>query len=784
MKFMRILLAIHFSFFCFHASLFSQYREVGTWRYYTNSTQFKDLEKVDKNLFVNAKRLLFDVKINPIEVSDYDKTSGLADYSISTIAYGEKAKKLFVIYENSMMDIISFQNGQKKITSNFDIYNKLIVGDKTITQIKFYRDRAYFCSKLGIILLNYERNEIEDSYIIGSGGQLLAVHTLEILDDKIYASTDMGVKVGEIKPAINLKDFNNWSAPLSFVPNDTFFRSSLLANNLYWLSKYSFVQSDASNAATLIVKDTLRVMKQLRKLGDKLYIIYDSLNIDKSLFSTKVLKYDGQNFEIIKTTNGERLFDIQEVDGKFYYTGNGFLENAPGQELKKYRLNDYPWDNPFRLSYQNRKVFVNMGVMNRPLDASLNKDGYFTYGPAPWSRDNFVWLHGGIWADSLRDCTNEIATVERDGGKYRAFVRGGVAFEKEGSPLIRYRKNNSTLEEENGTYSINDMVLNPVDQSIWIVSKTSKDPLKCITKEGKWYSFKISSVTNTNQIYRIIIDQIGNKWLLTRNEGVILFNEMDIANVNDDVVRQYLEIKDKNCKLSIQYPYCGVVDKENNLWIGSEKGVGMLTTCTYDPERECFMSIPIQQIVNPNDTTRYTECVFLNTAVTALAVDAGNRLWVGTSDGIFYNNEYLSDEFIKLNKLNSPFSIQSVHDILVHPLSGEVFITTEVGLLSYMGQSTSAELNESLSPYRVIPNPVPRDFEGLITIDGLPDGGYFKITDVIGNVMYQGHANGSRVTWDTRSLNGYKVPTGVYYIFSSRPQMKGKQGVGSFTIVR
>lgn len=220
---MRILLAIYLSFFCFHASLFSQYREVGTWRYYTNSTQFKDLEKVDKNLFVNAKRLLFDVKINPIEVSDYDKTSGLADYSISTIAYGEKAKKLFVIYENSMMDIISFQNGQKKITSNFDIYNKLIVGEKTITQIKFYRDRGYFCSKLGIILFNYERNEIEDSYIIGPGGQLLAVHTLEILNDKIYASTDMGVKVGEIKPAINLKDFNNWSAPISFIPNDTFF---------------------------------------------------------------------------------------------------------------------------------------------------------------------------------------------------------------------------------------------------------------------------------------------------------------------------------------------------------------------------------------------------------------------------------------------------------------------------------------------------------------------------------------------------------------------------------
>lgn len=781
MKFMRFLLTVYISFCCFHSGLFSQFREVGTWRYYTNSPLFKDLEKADNILYINAKRLLFDVKPNPMEASVYDKTSGLADYTISTIAYGEKAKKLFIIYENSMMDIISFQNGKKKISSNFDIYNKLIVGDKTITQIKFYNDRAYFCSKLGIILFNYGRNEIEDSYIIGPAGQLLAVHTLEILNDQIYASTDMGVKIGEIKPAINLKDFNNWSAPLSFIPNDTFFRSSLLSNNLYWLSKYSFVQSDASNAATLIAKDTLRVMKQLRKLGDKLYIIYDSLKTDKSLFSTKVLRYDGLNFEIIKTTNGEQIFDIQEVDGKFYFTGNGFLENASGQELKKHRLNDYPWDNPFRLSYQNKKVYINMGVMSRPLDASLNKDGYFTYGPAPWSNGDFVWLHGGIWSDSLRDCTNEIATIERDGGRYRAFVRGGVAFEKEGAPMVRFRSNNSVLSD---SFSMTDMVLNPVDQSIWMVTKTPSDPLKCLTKDGKWYSFKISSVTNTNNIYRIIIDQTGNKWLLTRSEGVILFNEMDIAKVNDDVVRQYLEIKDKNCKLSIQFPYCGAVDKDNNLWIGSEKGVGMLTTCTSNPEWECNMTVPIQQIVNPNDTTRYTECVFLNTAVTALAVDAGNRLWVGTPDGIFYNNEYLSAEFIKLNKLNSPFSIQSVHDILVHPLSGEVFITTEVGLLSYMGQSTSAELNESLSPYRVIPNPVPRDFEGLITIDGLPDGGYFKITDVIGNVMYQGHANGSRVTWDTRSLNGHKVPTGVYYIFSSRPQMKGKQGVGSFTIVR
>jgi hypothetical protein len=776
-------IVLFYLFFLNHL-LFGQFREVGTWRYYANRSEFNELEKVDKNLIVNAKRFLFDVKVNPLEVLSYDRTNGLADYAISTIAYGEKAKKLFIIYENSMMDIISYQNGKKNISSNFDIYNKLVVADKTITQIKFYQDRAYFCSKLGIIVYNYDRNEIEDSYIIGPNGQYLAVHTIEIKDNKIYASTDLGIKVGEIKPAINLKDFINWSAPLAAIPNDTFIRSGLLSNKIYWMSKFTLVEYDGTSSNTIISKDTLRILKQLRTIGNHIYLVYDSLRSDLSLHSSKVFKHDGINMTLIKTTNAEHINDVQEVDGKYYFSGYGFFENGNGTDLKKNRLNDFPWDNPFRMSYQNKKLYINLGIMARNLDASQNKDGHFTYGPADWSKDDFVWTNNGIWFDSLTDCTNEIAVVERDGGKYRAFVRGGVAFEKAGQPIKKFTKRNSTLDTRDTVYSVSDMVMNPVDESIWIANGSSVNPLKCLTKEGKWYSFKLSSVTNTNEIYRIIIDQTGSKWLLTRQEGVILFNEMNINDSTDDIVRLYTEIGDKNCKLTIKYPYCGAVDKDNNLWIGSEKGVGMITTCTYDPERECRMSIPIQQISNPNDTTRYTECVFLNTAVTAMAIDPGNRMWVGTTDGIFYNNEYLSDEFIRLNKLNSPFSVKSVHDIFVHPHNGEVFFTTEVGLLSYMGQSSSAEINEGISPYRIIPNPIPRDFEGLVTIDGLPDGGYFKITDVVGNVMYQGHANGSRVTWDTRSLNGYKVPTGVYYILSSRPQMKGKQGVASFTIIR
>lgn len=769
--------------------LSSQYRPAGTWRYYTNNQDFYEIENINNHLYINAKRLLYDIKLDPFEKNSFDRTTGLSDYSISTMSYSETAQKLIVVYANTMIDIFSFKDGNKKITPNFDVYNKLVVADKSILQVKFYNDKAYLCSKLGVIILDYDKNEIDANYIIGTSGQFLAVNTLEIIDNKIYVATPLGVKVGLIHPAINLQDFNNWSASLTTIPNDTFFRSNVLQGKSYWMSQHTFYEYDGTTATQLISKDTLRQLVQLRRIKDKLYIVYDSLDATKQRISSKVIAWNGQKFEEIKKTKGDRLYDVNLANDKYYFTGDGYYKNLDGDAVERDRLSGVPLDYPFRLQIKDKTLTVNMGIMYHNLDATRNKEGHYTYGKPSWANnEEYVWQHFGIWDDSLSDCSNEVATIERDGGKYRAFVRGGVAFEKDKEKTKRYRTHNSPLEPDNlGEYRMSDMVLNPLDQSIWFANSSSSNPLKCLTKEGKWYSFELASVTNTREIYRIIIDSGGNKWLLTRNEGLILFNEKDIENKNDDIIRQFLEIKNAKsgkCALNIRSPLCGAIDKDYNLWIGTDKGIGFISNCTYDASDECDMNIPVQSINNPNDTTVYTECAFLNTPVTAIAIDRGNNIWVGTPDGLFYNQDYVSSEYIRLNKLNSPLSSSTIHDVVVHPENGEVFISTEVGLLSYMGQSTSGVINEGLSPYRVIPNPVPRDYDGLVTIDGLPEEGYFKITDVIGNVMYQGETNGSRVTWDTRSLNGYKVPTGVYYIFCSKSQMRGKQGVGSFTIIR
>jgi hypothetical protein len=227
----KFFLILNYLLFIVHCSN-AQFRPVGTWKYYINNREYFEFENIDNNIFVNAHRTVFDLQIDPFESIAIERTNGLSDYSISTMAYNDTIKKLFVVYENTMIDIIDLKDGRKSISSNFDVYNKLIVADKTIQQIKFFNKKAYLCSRLGIIVLNYTKNETEATYIIGPNGQQLGVNTLEIVGNKIFAATQQGIKQATIAPAINLQDFNNWSAPLTSIPADTFAHVSYWANRI------------------------------------------------------------------------------------------------------------------------------------------------------------------------------------------------------------------------------------------------------------------------------------------------------------------------------------------------------------------------------------------------------------------------------------------------------------------------------------------------------------------------------------------------------------------------
>ena len=114
---------------------------------------------------------------------------------------------------------------------------------------------------------------------------------------------------------------------------------------------------------------------------------------------------------------------------------------------------------------------------------------------------------------------------------------------------------------------------------------------------------------------------------------------------------------------------------------------------------------------------------------------------------------------------NSPLFSNIISTIAINPKSGEVFFGTDKGLISY--QSDAIEGGDKCEGVTVYPNPVRPGYNGPIAIKGVMDKATIKITDISGNVVYQGSALGGQAIWYGTNLNGEKAHTGVYLVFAS-----------------
>ncbi len=97
--------------------------------------------------------------------------------------------------------------------------------------------------------------------------------------------------------------------------------------------------------------------------------------------------------------------------------------------------------------------------------------------------------------------------------------------------------------------------------------------------------------------------------------------------------------------------------------------------------------------------------------------------------------------------------------------NGEVYIGTDQGLMSY--KTDALEATNVHTDVLVYPNPVRPDYSGNIMVKGLAYNSSVKITNISGNVVYEGAALGSQLIWDGNDHTGKRVRSGVYLVFSS-----------------
>ena len=250
--------------------------------------------------------------------------------------------------------------------------------------------------------------------------------------------------------------------------------------------------------------------------------------------------------------------------------------------------------------------------------------------------------------------------------------------------------------------------------------------------------------------------------------GILIFDDNGtIDDTGDDEHRFVKTFSDINGTIDASGYFCITEDKNGQVWIGTNRGP---IYCT-NPKAK-LEEIRCSRVIRPADEINDVPYNFLDgEQINAIAVDGGNRKWIATqSSGVFLVSEDGMETIENFTTANSPLPSNQINSLTINQLTGEVFIGTENGLVSYMGDATEGK--EDYSNVYAYPNPVRPEHSDRVTIVGLMNDSNVKITELRGNIIYQGKSAGGTFTWDCRSRKGGRVATGVYLVLSATPEAK------------
>ena len=154
-------------------SINSQDFNVLTWRDHLPYNSTKQLVNVDNTFYVSTPHSIIEFDYATNELRKLSTVNGLSEVGISSIVSNNSQKALVIGYNSSNVDIIK----DDKVINISSILNSSIIGDKTIYSLYSHSKFVYLCTGFGIVVIDLEREEIKDTYIIGdNGSQLSLIH--------------------------------------------------------------------------------------------------------------------------------------------------------------------------------------------------------------------------------------------------------------------------------------------------------------------------------------------------------------------------------------------------------------------------------------------------------------------------------------------------------------------------------------------------------------------------------------------------------------------------------
>jgi ligand-binding sensor domain-containing protein len=300
--------------------------------------------------------------------------------------------------------------------------------------------------------------------------------------------------------------------------------------------------------------------------------------------------------------------------------------------------------------------------------------------------------------------------------------------------------------------------------NLWVSNSGVAKVVSEFQTDGTWKAFNLSEIANNYSIGKILVTQNDDKWIVVpRGYGLYVLNSDGVQTKVQKVIAKFVN-SDGDFFNEMNDIYSIAEDLNGEIWVGTSGGVAVYS----NPSSVWTESVLYAARPGLNLHDNLFHPLLEKETITAIAVDGANRKWFGTkASGVFLISDDGETEINHFNKENSPLPSDEITDITINQKSGEVFIGTASGLISYMGQATAG--NDEFNNVYVYPNPVRETYNGSIVVKGLIEDTDVKITDISGDLVYKTTSLGGQAIWDGKNLNGNRCKTGVYLVFLTDP---------------
>jgi len=427
-------LYIVFLLFCLSciSFLYAQKQPVplGNWREHLNYQKTFQVIKGDF-IYAATNDAVFSIDANQ-EISRYHKINGLSDIGIQQIGWDSQNEQLIIAYKNSNLDFLKGSN-----TKNLsDIQRSTISGNKTIHSIYTSMGTAYLSTGLGIVLVNLNKYEIKDTWIIGNAGRQISINAFTENNQFYFAASDEGIK-RIAKTGLDPANYLNWenmigpsTGAVSFIG---FFNNQLIISkndsvfvqeNSQW--KLLFQEPNWKITYTGISENKITVCLRTTTGNSKVIVLNPNGIIEQTISAPGIISFPSSAL-----INNSLIWVADQFGGlaSFGNTTERFIPNGP-QGISNGEF-----------AFYNQTLFQAVGSVNTAWNYQFNREGILQFKEG-------IWTNKGAFNTPLLDSVLDIITltVDPSEGTIWSGSYGGGLIKQNNDQLQIFKQKNSSLQ--------------------------------------------------------------------------------------------------------------------------------------------------------------------------------------------------------------------------------------------------------------------------------------------------------------------------------------------------